>query len=105
MKRKETEPSGSVEEYVVSKRSIDEDRSAKRCGIEYTSSSSSGSEGLGDEVRTLWLLQNITTLEVDRAHLCGVKNGGAQVGKKERVHIYGVGIGKEEEVHSSGAYI
>jgi hypothetical protein len=67
MKRKETTPGGSVEEYVVPERSTYEDRPTKRHGIEdrvssgdTSSSSSSGgvcsSKGLGDEVHTPWLL-------------------------------------------------
>jgi len=55
MKRKITLRNG-VKEDVVPEWSIRDDKPAKMLGIEDTSSDSSGSEGLGDESHTLWLL-------------------------------------------------
>jgi hypothetical protein len=51
-----------------------EDRPAKRLGIEDTSSDSSGSEGLGDEYHTLWLLRYVTTLRESRAPRYGAQH-------------------------------
>jgi hypothetical protein len=70
MKRKLT-PGSGVGEDVVPEWSTGEDMPAKRLGIEDTSSDSSGSEGLGDEAHTLWLLRYVTTLREKRVHMCG----------------------------------
>jgi hypothetical protein len=55
MKRNLT-PCSGVGEDVVPEWSPGKDKPVKRLGIEDTSSESSGSEGLGDEAHTLWLL-------------------------------------------------
>jgi hypothetical protein len=72
MKRKETKPSGSAGVDVVTKWRIDEDRTAKRRGIEEMVSnrdtSSDTSTYLGDEVYTPWMLWSAATLEEDEAH-------------------------------------
>jgi hypothetical protein len=72
MKRKTTIGSG-VGEDVVPKCIIDEDRHAKRLGVEDTGSGNSDSEGLGDGARTLWLLHSSITLKEKRVHNCGVR--------------------------------
>jgi hypothetical protein len=65
-----------VKYYVVLERITDEDRTAKRCGIEDrvlngdTNSSCSGGgsgKGLRDEFCTHWFLQSSTTLYEDEA--------------------------------------
>jgi hypothetical protein len=59
IEEKRTTPCGSAKEYVVPKWIINEDRPAKRCGIEDMVSSmdtsSDTSTNLGDEVNTPWL--------------------------------------------------
>jgi hypothetical protein len=67
MKRKEAILGGSAEEYVVPEWRTDVDRLAKRCGIEDMLSSSNTNKCLGDEVCTPWLLQGVTTLEVNES--------------------------------------
>jgi hypothetical protein len=61
----------------------------KRLGVEYTSSDSSGSEGLGDEAHTLWLLWCVTTLRRSAHVWCvGINFGASVESKEEASHSY-----------------
>jgi hypothetical protein len=59
---------------------------AKRLGMEYTSREISGSEGLGDESHTLWLLGYFSPLREKITHTFGAQE-----------QIYGADISTEEE--------
>jgi hypothetical protein len=102
MKRKLT-PGSGVGEDVVPKWSTGEDRPAKRLGVEDTSSDSSGSEGLGDEEHTLWLLRYAATLRRGRVHMCGAQAQicGASVDSEEEAS-HGYALTRREVVVQYG---
>jgi hypothetical protein len=64
-------PCSGVGENVVQEWSTYEDKPMKRIGVEDTISDISGSEGLGDESRTLWFLGYVPTLRRVRVYMCG----------------------------------
>jgi hypothetical protein len=75
MKRNEIAPRDSAGVYVMPAWIMDEDRPAKRHGIEEMVSSgdasSDTSTDLGDEVLTPWILRSAATLEEYEAQSCG----------------------------------
>jgi hypothetical protein len=98
MKRKLTLGSG-VGEDVVLEWSIGENTRAKRLGVDDTSSESSGSEGLGDEAHTIWLLQYAATLREKTPHMCGAREQsfGAPIELEEEVS-HGYALKRSEVV-------
>jgi hypothetical protein len=87
---------------VVPEWSTDEDRPAKRHGIEEMVSSrdtsSDTSTDLGDEVHPLWLLWSVTTLEEDE-----VQSSGALIRREDGAQSSSVLIGESDYAQGGSA--